>query len=97
MTRDEFEFSLEFYGFKKQRFSEYNNDAFVNKCYSFCDRQLHLEVFVDYYNVRIVWWYGEGKKVSKCYYVKKDLAQYNDARRLIDEFVLSMRKLYGIQ
>ena len=96
MIRDEFEFGLEFYGFTKQRYSEYNNNAFVNNSYSYGDKNLKLEVFVDYYNVRIVWWYGEGKKVSKCYYVKKDLSLYSDAKKLIDEFVSSMRALYGI-
>lgn len=96
MTKEEFEFSLEFYGFKKQRFTEYNNDAFVNNSYEFGEKQLNLEVFVDYYNVRIVWWYGEGKKVSKCYYVNNELVLYDDARKFIDDFVLSMRTKYGI-
>lgn len=97
MTRDEFEYSLEFYGFTKQRYSEYNNDAFVNMSYGYEDKHLNLEVFVDKYNIRIVWWHEEGKKVSKCYYVKKDLVLYNDAKKLIDDFVVSMRSLYGIQ
>lgn len=95
MTRDEFEYGLEFYGFSKQRFSEYNNDAFENTGYVFGEKRLHIEVFVDYYNIRIVWWHEKGKKVSKCYYVKKDLSIYNDAKRFIDDFLISMMSTYG--
>lgn len=96
MTRDEFEFSLESNGFTKQRFTEYNNDAFVNGNYCFEDKQLHLEVFVDFYNVRIIWWHEKGKKVSKCYYVKNDLPLFEDAKTLLDNFIRSMKTLYGI-
>ena len=96
MTKEEFELSLESCGFSKQRFTEYNNNAFVNKSFEYDNAMLNLEVFVDRYNVRIVWWHKNGKKVSKCFYINKEVALHENARTLIEDFVALMKSTYGI-
>ena len=97
MTREELENQFADLGFKHDVFSEYNNDVFENMEYVLGDKRLNLEAFVDYYNLRLIWHYCDGKKVSKNYYISKEVADYNSAKALIEDFVAYCMVEYGIK
>lgn len=97
MTKEELTSQLLDLGFKHDVYSEYHNEAFEHKKYIFGRKRLSLEMFVDYYNLRIVWHYGEGKKISKNYYMSKEVSSYKSAKTLINDFVSYCGKMYGIK
>lgn len=94
MTREQLKEQLMKAGFEMERNDEYHNDVFRHKTYG--KFGLHIEVFVDYYNVRMVWWHQNGRKVAKNYYVKTELIDYESAENLIETFVNSMIVTYGV-
>ena len=94
MTREELKEQLQKAGFETERNEEYHNDVFRHEAYG--RHGLHLEVYVDYYNVRMVWWHQKGRKVAKNYYVKAELIDYESVESLIDAFVKSMIDTYGV-
>lgn len=96
MTKIEFEQELEKLGFSKQRFSEYHNNVYVNENYDYKNRKMSLDIYVDFYNVRIVWRYQKGKKVAKCYSVFKEIADSKETSVLLADFFESMIELYKI-
>lgn len=95
MSREELEQQLMNSGFRKERFSEYHNNAFVNDTYKYKDSLISLEVFVDRYNVRIIWWHDKGKKVSKNYYINKEIVEFKDVEELINTFITKMISTYS--
>ena len=97
MTREDFKQQLQSRGFKGERFSEYHNDVFRHETYRYKGSRLFIEVFVNYYNVRLVWWHQKGRKVAKNYYVGKELRDYKNVEELISDFVDCMTKDYGIK
>lgn len=84
-------------GFKRDVFSEYHNEVFEHREYVFGGKRLNLEAFVDYYNLRLVWRYGDGKKVGKNYYMSREVASCDSAKSLVEEFVLYCKREYGIR
>ena len=94
MTRQELIQELINSVFSREKYSEYNNEAFETKSYS--EKQLHMEAFIDYYTLRLVWWYTENKKVSKCYYVNRDLVNFENVESLLSKFITDMAKTYRI-
>ena len=95
MNITEFKAELIVLGFKREKNTEYNNDVFTNESYG--DGKLCIEVYVDSYNVRFVWKLGNGKKVSKCFYIHRDIAECEKVADLISEFIHYSIKLYGIK
>lgn len=93
MTTEEFKESLIKNGFRREKYSEYHNECFLNEDY----KGMRIELFVDYYSIRIVWYYIKHKKVSKCYYCRKILKEIGSAETLLDAFVDEVRKSYNIK
>ena len=82
-------------GFERDKFSEYHNDVFTNDCYG--EKKLSIEVYVDSYNVRFVWKLGNGKKVGKCFYIHREIAECEKVADMISEFIHYSIKLYGLE
>ena len=96
MTKAEFGKQLEDLGFTKQKFAEYHNTVYENEDYEYKHRKMSLEIFVDHYNVRVVWWHQKGKKVTKCYSVFNEIANYKEIHALLADFFDEMIVLYKI-
>lgn len=82
-------------GFERDKSSEYHNDVFTNESYG--NGKLRIEVYVDSYNVRFVWKLCNGKKVGKCFYIHKEIAECKNAENLVSQFVDDSIKLYGLR
>lgn len=99
MTRDELKENLFNLEFDYWRNEEYNRDEFSGYfCFlsgemSFSAR---IDIQIDYYNVKIVWYYEKGKKASKNYYVNKELAAFKDMSDMLGTFFKSCIDLYKI-
>lgn len=94
MDITEFKAELIVLGFTREKYSEYHNEVFTNNCYG--EKKLNIEVYVDSYNVRFVWKLGDGKKVGKCFYIHKEIAECKNVETLISQFIDYSIKLYGI-
>lgn len=94
MNITEFKAELIVLGFTREKFSEYHNEVFTNNCYG--EKKLNIEVYVDSYNVRFEWKLGNGKRVGKCFYIHREIAECKNVETLISQFVDDSIKLYGI-
>ena len=95
MDITEFKAELIVLGFTREKYSEYHNEVFTNNCYG--EKKLNIEVYVDSYNVRFVWKLGNGKKVGKCFYIHREIAECKNVETLISHFVDDSIKLYGLR
>ena len=66
MTRGELYTFLRREGYTYERDNEYHRDVFTN----YIDGN-KIEVFADYYTVRILWWYEPNRKTSTSAYISK--------------------------
>lgn len=95
MNITEFKAELIVLGFTREKFSEYHNEVFTNNCYG--EKKLNIEVYVDSYNVRFEWKLGNGKRVGKCFYIHREIAECKNVETLISQFIDDSIKLYGIK
>ena len=95
MDITEFKAELIVLGFTREKYSEYHNEVFTNNCYG--EKKLNIEVYIDSYNVRFVWKLGNGKKVSKCFYIHREIAECEKVADMISEFIHYSIKLYGLE
>lgn len=71
-----------------ERDSEYNRDLFV---YPY--ENTKLEIFVDYYTLRFVWWYKANKKVGTSF----RLQNLNDVSiNFINDVIAKLKTNYNI-
>ena len=102
MTKEELYKELENIGFKREHYSEYNKEFFSNKEYIADNVSGHnkfaanIEIFVEYYNITIRWWYGENQKVTKSYPSQTTLPELTDVRMLLKSFFEKNIELYKI-
>lgn len=87
MTREELKMQLFYLGFNRDVSHEYHNEVFENMNYDFGGKSLFIEAYIDRYNLRVVWYYAQGKKAGKNYYMSIDVADSSSARTLIDSFI----------
>lgn len=101
MTQEEFKQQLTELDFRYDRYGEYNRDAYDNDHYRLVDHEnkiykVRLEIFIDYYTVRMVWWLDNSHKLSKCYYVNKEIRENELAVSVIRSFIDYCVKTYGV-
>ena len=89
MTREEFTNQLESLDFHYDRYGEYNRDAYDND-------QVRLEIFVDYYTVRMVWRLNNSHKLSRCYYVNREIKESELAVSIISRFIVYCVETYKV-
>ena len=65
MTQEEVKGKLLDLGFTFERNEEYHRDEYTSMY-----KNTKVEIFVDYYSLRLVWWYRSFKKAAKCFYLK---------------------------
>jgi len=65
MTQEEVKGKLLDLGFTFERNEEYHRDEYTSMY-----KNTKVEIFVDYYSLRLVWWYRPFKKAAKCFYLK---------------------------
>lgn len=76
-----------------ERESEYNRDYFQKRDYplenlrDFSKFTANIVVLVDYYNVTVRWYHESGQKVSKSFYIHRDLPEYESAEILLSMFI----------
>ena len=96
MTKEEVKTSLLNLGFTNTVDLEYHRDVMTKKNLNFGENCLNLEFFLDYYNVRILWWYEPTKKVSKSYYLRGDISSFSSVEELLSSFIDYCVSTYGI-
>lgn len=99
MTKSDLKVELLKLKFDYWKNEEFNRDEFCGLIkFSSGDEKFdaRLDVQVDYYNVRIIWYYEKGKKVSKCYYLNKDFAGFKDLSEMLSTFFAYCIKTYKI-
>lgn len=65
MTKEEVKEKLLHLGFTYERNEEYNRDEYISMY-----KNTKVEIFVDYYSLKLVWWYRPNSKAAKCFYLK---------------------------
>ena len=65
MTQEEVKGKLLDLGFTFERNEEYHRDEYTSMY-----KNTKVEIFVDYYSLRLVWWYRPFKKSAKCFSLK---------------------------
>lgn len=93
MTREELSKSLLDFGFSYWRNEEYHRDEFRGM-YKSVDTE--VEVMIDYYTVRVVWYYEKGKKVSKSYRISTEVVRFHSFDDLFDDFLSHCSGFYKI-
>ena len=102
MTKEELYKELIDLGFKREHYSEYNKEYFSNKEYiadnisGYNKFAANIEIFVEYYNITIRWWYGENQKVTKSYSCQKTLPELEDVRVILKSFFEHFIAIYKI-
>lgn len=99
MTKSDLKVDLLKLKFDYWRNDEFNRDEFRGSFLFERDRKFFiasLDIQVDYYNVRIIWYYEKGKKVSKCYYVRKEFAGFKDLSEMLSTFLSYCIDFYKI-
>lgn len=100
MTREKLKEKLIEANFELWHDDEFHRDMFTNekakikkgeKTLSF-----NLQVFVDYYTVRIIWYYDGRNKVSKSYYMRNDIDKINSVDELLSSFIAETSQKYKI-
>ena len=66
MTKEELHSFLTSEGYSYERDNEYHRDVFTK----YIDGK-KLEVFADYYTIRVLWWYEHNRKTSTSAYLRK--------------------------
>jgi len=65
MTQEEVKEKLLDLGFTYWRNEEYHRDEYTSMY-----KNTKFEIFVDYYSLKLVWWYRPNSKAAKCFYLK---------------------------
>lgn len=65
MTKEEVKEKLLDWGFTYERNEEYHRNEYTSMY-----KNTKVEIFVDYYSLKFVWWYKPNRKVAKCFYLK---------------------------
>lgn len=65
MTKEEVKEKLLDLGFTYERNEEYHRDEYTSMY-----KNTKVEIFVDYYSLKLVWWYRPNGKAAKCFYLK---------------------------
>ena len=65
MTKEGVKEKLLDLGFTYERNEEYHRDEYTSMY-----KNTKVEIFVDYYSLKFVWWYKPNRKAAKCFYLK---------------------------
>lgn len=65
MTTEEVKDKLLDLGFTYEHNEEYHRDEYTSMY-----KNTKVEIFVDYYSLKLVWWYRPNSKAAKCFYLK---------------------------
>ena len=101
MTRKEFCEGLKNLDFFYERENEFNRDVFTNDHFQLATNDLEiyklsLVVYVDRYTMRLVWWLDDNHKVTKRYYMHKEVKDSDSVVSLLVLCVKSLVELYKV-
>ena len=101
MTREEFERQLISLDFHFEREEEFHRDVFDNFDFRIVYQSLdmyrvRLVIYVDRYTVRMVWWLDDNHKLTKSYYMHKEVKEEKLAVSLITSFVENCKDVYKV-
>ena len=65
MTKEDVKEQLLNLGFTYERNEEYHRDEYTSMY-----KNTKVEIFVDYYSLKLTWWYRPSSKAAKCFYLK---------------------------
>lgn len=101
MTVDEIKQSLTKYEFKYSADDEYHWDVYTNKGYALNieDKKytIYLEVSINYYNVRFIWYYHGNNKCTKIYYIDKDIPVFPSFEEMVKTFISYCVDFYRVK
>ena len=101
MSREELKEKLIEAKFEYGHDDEFHRDVFTNEKAKIKKGEkslfVNLQVFVDYYTVRIIWYYDGRNKVSKSYYMRKDIDKINSVDELFSSFIAETSQKYKIE
>ena len=101
MTREEFCEGLKNLDFFYERENEFNRDVFTNDHFQLVTNdlkiyKLSLVVYVDRYTMRLIWWLDDNHKVTKSYYMHKEVKDSDSVVLLLMSCVKSLVELYKV-
>ena len=101
MTKEELTIGLENLKFKNWYDDEFHRHVYINDStkVELSDNRyvkVNLELYVDYYTLRIIWWLEKGKKVTKSYYMKREVEKIACMNELLSLFVTQCSMDYGV-
>ena len=101
MTREEFESQLKSLDFHFEREEEYHRDVFINDHYKFVrfqkyEYKVSIVIYVDRYTTRIIWWLDNSHRLTKSYYMNKDVKDLPLAVSLISSFINYCEETYKV-
>lgn len=101
MTREELCEGLKNLDFFYERENGFNRDVFTNDHFMLATNslkyyKLSLVVYVDRYTVRVVWWLDDNHKVTKSYYMHKEVKDSDSVVSLLVTCVMSLVELYKV-
>ena len=84
-----------------ERENEFNRDVFTNDHFQLVTNdlkiyKLSLVVYVDRYTMRLVWWLDDNHKVTKSYYMHKEVKDCSSVVLLLVLCVKSLVELYKV-
>lgn len=87
--------------FEYWRDDEFHRDVYTNKKAEIevCEGKLicaNLEIFVDYYTMRVIWRIASGRKIGTTYYMKRDLGGIDTIDTILTEFAQNCVSDYGV-
>ena len=100
MTKEELKEKLIEANFELWHDDEFHCDTFMSKTakVELNERtfEVSLQVYVDYYTVRITWWIESNKKVAKSYYVNSAIKEVESLNELLCAFLYECSVKYGV-
>lgn len=90
MTKEEVKELFMSLGYAYERDEEYHRDYYTTKY-----NDTKVEIFVDYYTLRVLWWYEPRMRVGKNY----RMSQMNEplGEHFIEDAISDLKKEYGIK
>ena len=90
MTKEEVKDKLLNLGFTYERNEEYHRDEYTSMY-----KNTKVEIFVDYYSLKLVWWYEPNKKAAKCFYLRYITESLDE--KFIEGVIMDLAKIIRIK
>lgn len=73
-------------GFTYERNEEYHRDEYISMY-----KNTKVEIFLDYYSLKLVWWYKPNRKAAKCFLLKYMTKPFDE--KFIEGVIMDLEKI----